>query len=365
MTAYFIVYILLILTKFLKNKNFWCFFILFIFSAIRFDVGADFHIYYSLAERKELINLSLLKENILFPVNIERVFYEYYRFEILNKIIYKIVWFLDFPQLVVIIYSFFNLFFIKKGLEVKKLNSNIPWLIFYTFPIYYFFYLSILRQGIAVGICFFAFKYLKRDNFIKFFLVVLIATLFHKASCVFLLSYFVKDLNLNNKLGFLVFFSSFFSGKIIKKVISLSGMYTHYLNDSNFIKSGSKFIYIVIFIYFFILLLSCMDINFYKKNKKIINICFLGSFLYISLSSLGLTGVRISIYFLIYYIYICTSLLKKFKSVLLVRIIILFLCFFLLVISLKIDISKEKERVQFVPYKVFFIKNQKIFRGDL
>lgn len=362
MIIYFIIFILLILTRFLKNKNFWCFFILFIFSAIRFDVGADFPIYYSLAERKEFINLSLLRDRILFPANIERVFFEYYRFEILNKIIYKIVWFFDFPQLVVIIYSFFNLFFIKKGLELKKINSNIPWIIFYVFPIYYFFYLSIFRQGIAVGICFFAFKYLKKDNFIKFFSLVLIATLFHKASCIFLFSYFIKDLKLNNKLGFLIFFTSFFSEKIIKKIISLTGMYTHYLDDSNFIQSGSKFIYIIIFIYIFILFFSYMNINFYIKNKKIINICFLGSFLYISLSSLGITGVRISIYFLIYFIYICNDLLKNFKPILLSELITWFLCFFLLIISLKIDISKAKDEVQFVPYKVFFIKNQKVFR---
>lgn len=46
-----------------------------------------------------------------------------------------------------------------------------------------------LRQGIAIGICCYAFKYIKEKKLIKFALIVVLAALFHSSAIVFLCAY--------------------------------------------------------------------------------------------------------------------------------------------------------------------------------
>lgn len=46
-----------------------------------------------------------------------------------------------------------------------------------------------LRQALAIGICFFALLYIEDKKFIKFLIIVLIATTFHYSSIIFLIAY--------------------------------------------------------------------------------------------------------------------------------------------------------------------------------
>jgi len=51
-----------------------------------------------------------------------------------------------------------------------------------------------IRQILAIGLCLFSFRYIINNNFIKFFLVVYLAFLFHKSALVFLPVYFFSFL---------------------------------------------------------------------------------------------------------------------------------------------------------------------------
>lgn len=356
MLIYFIIFLLLIMTSKLKNRNLSCFIILLIFMSIRFDVGADFVTYYKLGMKKELLEISLFKHKISADIikNFDYVGYQYYRFEFLNKILYKIVWYLKNNQLIIFLYSFITLFFLKKGLENEKINSNLSWIFFYSFSLFNFYFLSVMRQGVAVLICFYSYKYIKKEKIIKFLICVLIASLFHKTAIIFITSYFLKYFNLNKKIGLSLTIFSFFSTGLLIKIISLTGMYTQYLIQDYYIKSGTKFVYIIIFLHIFIYTLCYFREDFYLKNKEIINIYYLGNFSYIALIPFGLTGGRTAVYFLIYLLYLVPKIQKIFYQKMLIKYCMYLFCFILLYFQLKVDIGKLYTKPQFVPYKVFW-----------
>lgn len=63
----------------------------------------------------------------------EEELWQYFRIENLNKVLYKAGWFFESPQLVIVLYSFLILFFIKKGLDYKKKKDYEIWLFFIVF----------------------------------------------------------------------------------------------------------------------------------------------------------------------------------------------------------------------------------------
>lgn len=93
--------------------------------------------------------------------------------------------------------------FITQGLIVLFLykNSSLLWLSFFLYITFrlFFFSTSGLRQGLAVAICLFAYQYLKGNKAIYFFLLVIVATLFHYSAMIFIFLYFVKRLDINVK----------------------------------------------------------------------------------------------------------------------------------------------------------------------
>ncbi|MBE6813822.1 MAG: EpsG family protein [Ruminococcaceae bacterium] len=54
------------------------------------------------------------------------------------------------------------------------------------------FMLGILRQSLAIGICFFAYKYLKKNEWLKFIIFVLIAATIHKTALISLYAFIVS-----------------------------------------------------------------------------------------------------------------------------------------------------------------------------
>ena len=56
---------------------------------------------------------------------------------------------------------------------------------------YYSFFMSGIRQGIAMGICFIAYDYAKQYKIVKFLICIIIAILFHQSAIVFLPVYWL------------------------------------------------------------------------------------------------------------------------------------------------------------------------------
>lgn len=369
MLAYFIVFFMLIIVpKFFNKKrtNTICFFILFIFSAIRFDIGWDFRWYYTLANKFDYIKYDLfINQNEVMKIGSQQ-FWIYYRLEFLNKILYKVVWLLKNPQLIIFFYSFIILYFLKKGLDYKKNYNYNTWLFFYTFPLFYLASLSIMRQWCAVAIIFFSYKYIEEKFFIKFLLCIFIASLFHQTAILLTPIYFFQYIKLNKKIYVLIFFISFFSLNILKKIFLLDlGILSKYRSYVLYkIGEGGKVIYfLIILLYLGILLLIYLDNKFYIKNEIIIKYICLGAFIYISLIDLGHLAYRMSQYFLIFILYIFDEIeciLKKLK----IKKYILIIEFILLFTFLNAN-KNHVIRSEFIPYKVFFInKNEGFLKNE-
>lgn len=83
---------------------------------------------------------------------------------------------------------------------IKKYSKNylITLLLFITIGTYYMQFF-ILRQAIAIGILLYSIKYIEKKKLFKFVLCVLLATLFHRSSIIFILAYFICNIEFNLK----------------------------------------------------------------------------------------------------------------------------------------------------------------------
>lgn len=115
-------------------------------------------------------------------------------------------------------YTIFLLIFSFITIYVKyKVISNKLFLSYGLFSFYLFFCYSIgdivaTRQSLAVSITFFSLLFIIKRQFWVFLLCIVVATLIHRSSIIFLFSYFVYHLNLSRKSLFIVFISSILIG---------------------------------------------------------------------------------------------------------------------------------------------------------
>lgn len=176
--------------------------------------------------------LNLSADNFIFNPNIE------YGYQALVYSILKLglnsYHFLFF--LTTSIYLFCILFTLKKYSH----NYILSVYVFVTFGFYTFFF-NILRQGLAIAICFAGIKFLIEKNFFKYFLVVAFASLFHISAWIMLLLYFIVHIkvDLKYKVLFLLFISYIVSSVFINYLAESNIRYEAYTEESD--KSGGYF----------------------------------------------------------------------------------------------------------------------------
>lgn len=366
MLIYIFIFLVLLFIK-KKYHSSLSFSILILFTILRYDVGWDYRWYYHLAKRHEFLEIPFFPKNILNYINkFDWEVWEYYRLELLNKIIYKTNWFFKLsPQFVIVLYGVITLIFIKKGIEKnikKRYRSKNIYLTFYALPLFYLNTLNYMRQGVAVSLIFYSYTFIKRKKLFKFILLVVIATLFHKTAIITLIIYFLSDIKISRKIYLIILIIGLFFDEIFKTVtlrynIPLIVDYRGYIKNS-FGAGGRKLFYVILLIGLVILILSFIDKKFYQKNNFLISIVLIGVFIYCSLISLGHLGPRMSMYFLIFILYLVPeierSLLKfKIKKY-------IFSIFLLIILILQLYSDKNNiVRSQYVPYKIIFLNSKK------
>lgn len=128
----------------------------------------------------------------------------------------------------------------------------------------YTFMIQGLRQAIAMSICFLALELCKKRRLVRFLLLVLLATLFHRSAIVFLLVYFVYGLKLSpaTKIAMGI------SGTIL---IVLSPVMVEYGNEfldreyGNTVESGAV---VAVLTYVIIAAAAILLLNEYNSEKK-------------------------------------------------------------------------------------------------
>lgn len=254
-----------------------------------------------------------------------------------------------------IIYLFNNDFWVAKGVMYTFVFG------LYSFVIYkkseypalsYLIYLGlgflgfnfcILRQAIAVSICFYSFIFVKEKNFVKFIVLVLIATTFHKTAIFFAVAYPLINNPIKNDLYNKAFLISLF---VICGTYILPAIMRVYRNDySNVVVMGEG---VKLLILYFILysLQRYMD----KGNKTVkkesdiafIPVCFQIMSFFFSLFS------RIVLYYSILLTLIIPNIMYQTKN----RHIYLYII--IAIFSLMYFISNFGNTTGIVPYQANF-----------
>lgn len=321
------------------------FFILFLVSAFRGDVGNDLKNYLYLCERVKLVELSNILE---FS---QGVHYEI-GFVIFTKVITMISGDLQF---FVIVTSFIIMFLF--GRIVYKF-SPLPWISITIFILLNFYTSSfnIIRQYLATGIVLNMIPLILDKKMIKFFCVVIFASLFHKGSLIYIPFYIIARNKISLKnillygvglLFFLLFFDNF--SEVLIRIL-----YSDYLGESGINEKLDvglvMLVPVVIMLATIFFTNDLIHIN-EMKNRILINAAIVSAVLFI-LSSQIILIKRFSEYFSIIYILLIPELIlcikdKNMKIVISFCIIIAALLYFY-ILTIMVHLHGA------LPYEFFF-----------
>lgn len=337
MTFYILISILFIYCSiffnFNKYINIFLYTVLFLISAIRFDVGYDYISYYYLAKTL---------------VGSKRIEYIYRKF-------LEFSYFINFPQMIFILTALIGIILLYFSLKNYR-EKNIILIIF--LGLFYLDTLGAQRYMLAYIFVFSGFKYIVERNFKKYLIIIIIASLIHKMSLIGILFYFFNK-KVNLKKVILLFLLLIVFGDLVIEIVKKMGIYYHYFEKTN---SGGNKILIFYFILGMILLAlrnRLININF--KNNIIINIyiySLAANIIFLPFSSIG---SRLGELGYMYILYIVSDIIKIFKNKKTIRVIISFIAGMLFLIYVYIG-DKNKNKKMYTPYKIFFLVDKIEFK---
>lgn len=144
-----------------KASNNLCFFVLFVFSAIRYDVGYDYMMY----------------------LDILRYEPDYDRFEFLEYLLQRFAAQTYIP-IFFIVNSFITVYFAKWAIEKLSVNVSISLLAFFCLPLLYTHSLSIIRFWSGVSVLFYATTFLYEKKWLHFAIFYIISYFLHGSMAV-------------------------------------------------------------------------------------------------------------------------------------------------------------------------------------
>lgn len=256
------------------------------------------------------------------------------------------------------IFSFINYSFQSLGFSFRTFLSLISLLmiaaisnLYYSFSknimLSYFLHVTIgmfslsmtgLRQTIAVSLTLYAFLLLVKEKKMYFFLLIAIASFIHNSALVFIIVYFIRNIQLTKKRGFIIYFVScitFFCKDFIAEFVKgLSfSKYTKYLESSNEVYVNPAVIIVAMLIP-----LVCLVVYQFSKDQKIMSLLFTLScanfVIYFFATEISMFE-RLSYYFITYNTILIPNVIesikeKEVKGIAMLLCIVLPLCQFLI-----------------------------------
>ncbi|MDE6285033.1 MAG: EpsG family protein [Bacilli bacterium] len=259
----------IILSKNERHSS-WGFILLFIISAVRWDIGNDFMNYYYMSKE-------LACEEELFSTSIQ-----YITIEITYKLIVYIFRWMNVPNTgVMILYSGLTILLIYKSL--KRINGLFWGCFAFIFSGILFMSWDQIRQWLAIAIFLYSINYIEKGKCLKYIVSCIIAMLFHYSAIILFPLYLVKYLKLNKLTTisiFIILFIGFVTGlwtKCFSWVFSLSDTYSLYMNNKMQVQEFSSGLGVIarLIIYCSI----CLGVK--DKCPIISNIMFVGICIYL------------------------------------------------------------------------------------
>ena len=305
-------------------------FIIFV-TSFRFNIGYDWSSY---------LNFIYPTFN---PLNINRL-------EPLDKLIISCAGYLNQPLVMFSVYAIIT--YANIGILIHKYSvSNFESLMIYV-CLFYLTDLSTIRQAIAVSVVFYGFTFIEQRKFLKYFLVCIVAVLFHKSAVIALLFY---HLYYAKPMAIVFIMVSIYTGMkvVLPKILgSILPLFMLYLEKGGIKDSSGSFqrlFYLILFIYALVF--------HRKKSVGLVNICAVGVALPFVLG--GHTGGRLAQYFLIYYCLLLPECNKRFNINYRILFMIPFYAYFFMYLIVSVTANHSDE---YVPFRWYFLEdlNQKL-----
>lgn len=246
----------------LKNRKIYIFIVfglLIIIAAIRsYTIGTDTEQY--TGSYKVIRSIDFAKHNTI-------------RFEIGFFTMCKILnYFSEDPQILLIITSLIIFgamgFFVYENSEDVIMSS----ILFVTLN-YYGLFLSAMRQALAIGIIAFSLRYLYEKKYIKYFLGILVASLFHQTAIIMVVLIFFRNIKFFKKylyIDILIAIVAFmFANKLFGVIVKFFTVYESYSKSSFF--ESNYFAALLNSVVSFVILITgifCYELSNGEKYKE-------------------------------------------------------------------------------------------------
>lgn len=206
-----------LMDKFHNRKNryfiylmYIAFFMLFIVSALRYEVGRDYTDTYVLSYQRILAGA----KNVRMDIGV--------------KSIYKLMALIHAnPQWIFVITSFLINWFACKSIVTQSPSCMISFWI-YLSGTFYFFSMNGVRQAVAMMIFYYSFRYIKERNLKMYLILNGMGFLFHASAILFIPLYFILNRSYKLKLKFVLICGTLLTSQILVPFIMSILMKTHY-----------------------------------------------------------------------------------------------------------------------------------------
>ena len=326
-----------------KKKEHIIFVTILCFTILRYNVGWDYETYVSEFNRgPEYISSS--------------------RYELLPKIIFYFTSLWNFYPLAFIVCGALHLYMLRKFINELSLDKPLSWIFYFLIPLFFLQDLSTIRQAVATQFVLYSYLFLRKNRHIKFIICILIGSLFH-SSCFYGLSliFFARKV-IPNYLNWTLFVVSFIVSKNISHLLGsfvINDRFSIYFDKMFEFHETSLLNYYYYAINVLVLLNYKKLVKVNKENALYIQIANWGVVTYNIFIFEPITSTRLSVFFLLFWILILTSLPKankllKNRVIFLLPFIGVFFFFMMLyIISFNVGLA---DKVSFIPYK-FWINN--------
>ena len=326
------------------SPNLSAYFVIFLFSALRFDVGYDYIFYYQLLTK-------------------QMKFYEdqFNRLEYLNQQLISICQAIDSPQLFFILTSLIITYLTYRTVTRHSTNVMLSTLIFLQLPIYFLNSLFIIRQYVAVSIIFYAYTYIIERQLPKFLLAVLLASLFHKSAIFAVILYWLYNLKLTTVHYIILFILGLVSSGLSYHMVEVfAPQYLTYLDR----KVGvGEYSFALFSNYWIRNAIYDPKLKVKSTNYFLLTSYYTGLLIWSSLSEYGHAGIRGGLYFMVFFIIFAPEVLSKFTQRTVLKLGAYKLAIIMFIITLWIG-TKNENKDPNLPYRVFFLTDKSEFKGE-
>jgi len=141
---------------------------------------------------------------------------------------------------------------------------------------YYFCFLNGIRQMLTVAIFMYAIKYILKNDFKRYLILIILASFIHLSALIYIPVYFIKSVKLNKYKMLIVIIATFVSASIAKGLFLKLILLTKYSWYINSVYDTQKQGYVIILLNLCILIFAGTNyINNDMKNNLFINLQFL------------------------------------------------------------------------------------------